>query len=91
MAHVAVGVRDLKARLSHYLRMVRQGRTIEITDRGQTVGRIVPAGKALADKVEDLVAAGLVAWSGKKLKSRPGVPRATRKRSVADLLVRDRE
>jgi prevent-host-death family protein len=37
-----VGIADLKARLSHYLRAVRKGRTLTVLDRGTPVARIVP-------------------------------------------------
>jgi len=37
-----VGIADLKARLSEYLRAVRKGRTLTVLDRGTPVARIVP-------------------------------------------------
>ena len=37
------GVRDLKNKLSHYLREVKKGRSIMITERGKIVATIVPA------------------------------------------------
>ncbi|RMG84494.1 MAG: type II toxin-antitoxin system prevent-host-death family antitoxin [Candidatus Dadabacteria bacterium] len=37
-----VGVRELKARLSHYLRLARGGEPVMITDRGRPVARLVP-------------------------------------------------
>ena len=40
----AVGVRDLKNRLSAFLRDVRAGETVLITDRGEVVAQIVPPG-----------------------------------------------
>jgi prevent-host-death family protein len=39
-----VGIADLKARLSEYLRKVRSGRTITVVDRGTPVAQIVPYG-----------------------------------------------
>lgn len=36
----AVGVRDLKAHLSHYLRDVRAGEVILVTDRGRVVAEL---------------------------------------------------
>jgi prevent-host-death family protein len=38
----SVGIAELKARLSEYLRTVRQGGTITILDRDRPVARIVP-------------------------------------------------
>jgi prevent-host-death family protein len=40
----AVGVRDLKNRLSSFLRDVRAGETVLITDRGEVVAQIAPPG-----------------------------------------------
>ncbi|HVA64708.1 MAG TPA: type II toxin-antitoxin system prevent-host-death family antitoxin [Terriglobales bacterium] len=40
----AVGIRELKAGLSGYLRRVRRGERVQITDRGTVVAEIVPAG-----------------------------------------------
>lgn len=36
----AVGVRELKARLSEYLRMVKQGERVLITDRGEVIAEL---------------------------------------------------
>lgn len=38
----SVGVRELRQRASELLRMVEQGETIEITDRGRPVARLTP-------------------------------------------------
>jgi prevent-host-death family protein len=67
MSEITVGVRDLKARLSEYLHRVKQGQTIVITDHGQPVGRILPIGQTLDEKLQALREAGLLEWSGKKL------------------------
>ncbi|MDQ3097175.1 MAG: type II toxin-antitoxin system prevent-host-death family antitoxin [Chloroflexota bacterium] len=37
-----VGIADLKARLSEYLRAVRRGETIAVLDRQTPIARIVP-------------------------------------------------
>ena len=44
-----VGIRELKNGLSKYLRRVRRGDTIVITDRGTAVAEIVPPGTAGVD------------------------------------------
>jgi prevent-host-death family protein len=38
----SVGVRELRQRASELLRLVEQGETIEITDRGRPVARLTP-------------------------------------------------
>jgi len=45
----AVGIRELKNSLSEYLRMVRRGEEILVTDRGTVVAEIRPPGQAHAD------------------------------------------
>jgi prevent-host-death family protein len=37
-----VGVRELRQNLSVYLRRVRNGETLEVTERGQAVARLTP-------------------------------------------------
>lgn len=37
-----VGVRELKNRLSHYLRLVRGGETLVVTDRGEIIAELKP-------------------------------------------------
>jgi prevent-host-death family protein len=44
MAASLVGARELKVRLGAYLRQVRQGRTLVVTDRGQPVAELRPIG-----------------------------------------------
>ncbi len=60
-----VGVRELKASLSRYLGRVRSGETIEVTDRGRPVARIVPVG--IPEHVASLMSEGRVTWSGTPL------------------------
>ncbi|MEE9472252.1 MAG: type II toxin-antitoxin system prevent-host-death family antitoxin [Gemmatimonadota bacterium] len=45
----AVGIRELKNSLSAYLRMVRRGEELLVTDRGTVVAEIRPPGQAHAD------------------------------------------
>ncbi len=46
MRSKAVGVRELKTRLGTYLRRVRQGATLVVTDRGEPVAELRPVGDA---------------------------------------------
>jgi len=38
----AIGIRELRQQASRYLRDVERGETIEVTDRGRPVARLVP-------------------------------------------------
>jgi antitoxin (DNA-binding transcriptional repressor) of toxin-antitoxin stability system len=53
-----VGVRELKNRLSEYLRKVRAGESVLVTDRGEVVAEFSPPGHGQADTS---VPAGLLA------------------------------
>jgi prevent-host-death family protein len=90
MTEQTVGVRELKTRLSKYLRQVKAGRTILITERGQPVGRLVPAGETLQARLQALVDAGIADWNGKRLPPAKPVGKVKEGFSVADLLIEDR-
>jgi len=42
MAEVRVGIRELKSQFSRYLRRVKAGATVIITEPGKPVGRLMP-------------------------------------------------
>jgi prevent-host-death family protein len=87
-----VGVRELRARLSGYLREVAKGGTVTIGDRRrQPVARLVPVKLAAGvERVRRLAERGMVQLgSGKPGGQRPVKPRPTR-RTVADLVIEDR-
>lgn len=44
-----VGVRELKNRLSEYLRQARSGESVLVTDRGQLVAELTPPGHGATD------------------------------------------
>ena len=59
-----VGVRELKDRLSEYLRRVRAGESVLVTDRGEVVAELTPPGQgspdaSLPEGVRALVRRGL--------------------------------
>ncbi|MFZ2096688.1 MAG: type II toxin-antitoxin system prevent-host-death family antitoxin [Anaerolineales bacterium] len=91
MSEMRVGVRDLKARLSKYLRQVRQGQTVIITDHGHPVGRLSPVDQPLDERLKALQDAGLVAWNGQKLKSVTPAGTNRGKQQISDILVEMRE
>ncbi len=59
-----VGLRELKNRLSEYVRMVRTGEHVQVTDRGQVVAELLPPappkGRDLAAGLADLERRGLL-------------------------------
>ncbi len=71
---IEVSIRDLKSPLSEHLRRVGRGESITITRRGKPVGVITPAEPADDDttrKMRELVARGVISWSGQ----RPLIPK----------------
>ncbi len=94
----SVGVRELKNRLSEYLRRVRLGESVLVTDRGEVVAELLPPGQGRADPSAP---AGLVALAKRGLVSLgapggpgpyPALPRTVRarRRSAAQLLDEER-
>lgn len=53
----AVGIRELKNRLSHFVRLVEAGESVLVTDRGTVVAELRPPGAA-SDADIDPVSAG---------------------------------
>ena len=87
-----VGVRELRTRLSAYLRAVSQGRTITIGDRRRRpVARLVPVVRAADEEVLDRLAArGVIQRGVGKPRGRPQVQSRSRSRLVSDIVVEDR-
>jgi prevent-host-death family protein len=52
-----IGLRELRQHASRYISRVAKGETVEVTQRGRLVARIVPAGE---DSWEDLILRGEV-------------------------------
>jgi prevent-host-death family protein len=52
-----IGVRELRQHASRYLRLVKAGETVEVTERGELVALLVPASPAASAR-ERLVASG---------------------------------
>jgi prevent-host-death family protein len=73
------------------MQRVKSGQSIVITEHGKPVGRILPVGMNLEDRVEMLRKAGLVEWSGMKLRriKPPAVNRGDN--LVSDIVVEMRD
>jgi prevent-host-death family protein len=87
-----VGVRELRARLSAYLRAVAQGKTVTIGDRRrQPVARLVPVRRSPdAEVLERLAERGVVQRGTGKPSGKPRVASRSRKRLVSDIVIEDR-
>jgi len=90
----AVEIRGLKNRLSEYLRLVRNGEEILVTDRGEVVAELRQPGKALTEtphpglmKLARLGRARLGA--GNRADLYPRLPRLLSKGELAGLIAKN--
>ena len=90
MAETRVGVRELKAHLSKYLRQVKEGRSLIVTEHGKAVGRLAPALQSLDEKLLAMVRSGRADWNGRRLEPAKAAARAKKGHSVAVLLLENR-
>jgi prevent-host-death family protein len=66
---ITVGVKELKNKLSHYLRDVKRGKPVTITKRGQSVAMLIPADDHPdARSVREMIWKGIGSWRGGKPK-----------------------
>jgi len=70
-----VSVRELKSKLTEYLRRAEAGEEIAVTRRGKQIARLLPNGigpsdrpKTVDEKLADLQARGIIHWNGKPFK-----------------------
>jgi len=91
MEQTKVGIRELKENLSKYMAKVKGGQSIIITEHGKPVGRIIPEGRSLEERVDALVQAGVIAWNGKKLKRIKPLAVNRSDKLVSDIVVEMRE
>lgn len=87
-----VGVRELRARLSAYLRTVAQGGTVTIGDRRRRpVARLVPVERSPDDEVLDQLASrGIVRRGNGKPRIRPRVRLRGRGPLASEIVTADR-
>jgi len=90
MDEMRVGIRELKSKLSKYLRQVKSGQTIVVTRHGNPIGQIVPVNASIEARLHAMVTAGLAEWNGQKLEHYKPVAINRGKRQVSDLVVEDR-
>lgn len=95
MADVTVGIRELKASLSSYIRRVRDAKqTVLITEHGKPVAELRPLEDSLSARMRAMVTLGQAAWSGQPLPRNledVQLPEVRGDRTVADLLLENRE
>ena len=91
MREKRIGIRELKSTLSECIGAVKAGRTIVVTDHGHPVARIIPEAVPLRERIEALRRAGAIAWSGRRLRPAKPAGKVRGNKTVADLVVENRE
>ncbi len=63
-----IGIRILKENLSRYMKQVKSGETIIVTDRKKEIAVIMPFEKATSKekKIFQLIQRGVASWTGSK-------------------------
>ena len=86
----SVGIRQLKENLSHYMRQVKFGQPLIVTQRKKEIAIIMPFNKKPEEeKIMKLVQGGMASWSGKKpagMKKRI----ASKGKNVSEAVIEDR-
>ncbi|MDO9536600.1 MAG: type II toxin-antitoxin system prevent-host-death family antitoxin [Bacillota bacterium] len=72
------GIKEVKRSLSRYIRKVKMGETITITERGVPVARLSPVHVRVPEGALKMVDEGLAFWQG----SRPGQIKPIRKKGA---------
>ena len=86
-----VGIRELKTHLSHYLKRVRSGARLLVTERGRSIATINPVeAPADVDWAHQLVAEGRAHWSGGKPTGSKNPPRNKGRKLASDMVIEDR-
>ena len=86
----AVGIRELKNRLSQYLKRVRAGERVVVTERGRPVAVISRPPVTPADRrIDAMLREGIARWGGGKPRGTARPPRI-KGRSVAQIVIEGR-
>jgi prevent-host-death family protein len=87
---VAIGVRELKAHLSQYLKRVQAGERLTVTDRGRAIVMLSPAETTTnLDWLHAMVADGAARWGGGKPRGLKNPPSSTG-RLASQIVIEDR-
>jgi prevent-host-death family protein len=91
---ISVGTKELKNRLSHYLRLVKQGVHVLVTDRGRPIAELKQLGSSSRDELSEAHLAGLAADGLCSLPDAIGLgrvrPIAVDGPAVSDAVIEDR-
>ena len=87
---ISVGIRDLKNNLSRYLRDVKKGKPVTVTERGQSIAILIPArNDPDAQAARDLIRKGIGSWRGGKPKGLPR-PVTVKGKAISKIILEER-
>ena len=92
-ARHTIGIRELRQHASVYVDLAEKGQTVDITNRGRLVARLVPAGET-ESPLERLVAAGVLRPAeepGSLLDVEPAPPVPPGQPTASEILLQMRE
>ncbi len=87
------GIKDIKNNLSSYLKQVKNGEEILITERGKPIARIIketPSGTSLHLTLAPLIQKGLVKLPSLSIHKMPASPVSAPGKSAAEMVTEDR-
>ncbi len=84
-----MSAKELKNRLGRYLKRVKEGGSLVITERGKPIARIVPLDLSPESKLKLMEELGLLVPPEGELE--PLEPLVTPKQSISEILIEDRK
>jgi len=86
----SVGIRNLKNKLSSYLKKVKEGEMLRVTERGRVIAYITPARvKKEYEEIKLLIEKGIGSWKGGKPKGSEHPAKISGK-SISKIVAEDR-
>ncbi|MGD0622163.1 MAG: type II toxin-antitoxin system prevent-host-death family antitoxin [Thermacetogeniaceae bacterium] len=84
------GIREVKNHFSEYLRRVKQGEIVVITERNVPIARLAPVQEKIQPQALNLVKEGVASWQGGKPRGAAVPPEVPGAASIAALVAEDR-
>jgi prevent-host-death family protein len=91
MDRASVGIRELKSNLSMYLKRIKQGQTLIITEHGKPIARIVPEGPSIEERLQGLEYSGVLIQAGGTLPVIQPVTAPIGQKLISDLVSEGRD
>jgi len=86
---ITAGIREIKNRLSEYIRKVRAGERVVVTEHGKPVAVITRPGGLVDERIDDMIRERQAHWGGGKPRGSKRPPKI-KGPSVADAVIEDR-